>query len=362
MSFLRNLLDPLSSYRHAPGDPRLRIRMDITNKCNLLCKMCHYPSTVGQPKFDMEPATVQRIVDQIFPHAEHAGIACQYEPTMSRHFEEVLGIIGRGPLNQVGIVSNATLWSERRIAMMLDNPNINYLAVSIDGGTKETYERVRINGNWDKLVANLENFARMKAERGLPRLKPVLVFNTVLMRSTAMELVELVRLGIRLGVYRIEAIRFVEMNPELDEAIRDWEAVMPTLVEAKRLAHDHGIELFLPVEDPRLDIDRDTKREATCNTGAVGRFSKYCEAPWSAVQIYPNGDIHPCGPYGAPFGNIREQDFADIWNSPRYLELRRSLARMRLHEPCRRCDLHGFDNIERKARINEKTQKQKEGG
>ncbi len=354
MSLLRDILDPPGKYRHEPGDPRLRIRMDITNKCNLLCKMCHYPSTVGEPKFDMAPETVQKIVDQIFPYAESAGIACQYEATMSRHFEEALDIIGKGPLDQVGIVSNATLWSERRIALMLDNPNINYIAVSIDGGTKETYERIRVNGNWDKLVRNLENFARMKAERGLARENTAIVFNTVLMRSTAEELVDLVELGIRIGILRIEAIRFLDINPGLDESIRDWEAVMPTLVRAKRLAHDHGIQLFLPVEDPRLDIERDTEPESTCNTSAVGRFSSYCEAPWSAVQIYPNGDIHPCGPYGKAFGNIREQDFADIWNSAPYLELRRSLSRMKLHEPCRRCDLHGFDNIERKARINDK--------
>ncbi len=354
MSIVRDILDPLSKYRHEPGDPPLRIRMDITNKCNLLCKMCHYPSTVGQPKFDMKPETVRKIVDQIFPYAESVGLACQYEATMSRHFNEILEIVGKGSCDQIGIVSNATLWNERRIGLMLDNPNINYLAVSIDGGTRETYERVRINGRWEKLVKNLETFARMKAERGMERGNTAIVFNTVLMRSTAEELVQLVELGIRTGVVRIEAIRFLEINPDLDEAIRDWEAVMPTLVKAKQLAHDNGIELFLPVEDPRLDIDRDTRREATCNTSDVGRFSKYCEAPWSAVQIYPNGDIHPCGPYGKAFGNIVEQDFLDIWNSKPYLELRRSLARVKLHEQCRRCDLHGFDNIERKARINEK--------
>src|SRR4026208_266923 len=104
---LQNLIDPLSRYRHLPGDPRLRVRMDITNKCNLLCKMCHYPGTVNERKFDMEPELVQKIVDQIFPYASQAVLACQYEAFMSQHIDKVLDIVGKGPCKRIGIVSNA---------------------------------------------------------------------------------------------------------------------------------------------------------------------------------------------------------------------------------------------------------------
>jgi radical SAM protein with 4Fe4S-binding SPASM domain len=344
------LFDRLPKYHHQPGDPKLQVRMDITNKCNLLCKMCHYPSTVKDTKFDMEPELVQKIVDQIFPHADWVSLACQYEPFMSRHVEEVLQVIARGPCTRVGIVTNATLWSERRIELMLDNPAIETLSVSIDGGTRETYERIRVNGNFDKLVRNLENFARLKRERRATR--PALRMNTVLMKSTIAELPLIVDLAIRATACRLECIRFLQINKELDEAITDWESVMPILAEAKKRAHDAGMELFLPIEDPRLDVERDTNREAACNTSDVGRFSRYCEAPWSAVQIYPNGDIHPCGFYGKPFGNLKNTDFIDIWNSEPYLELRRSLTRIELHPKCKICNPHGYDNIERKGRIN----------
>jgi radical SAM protein with 4Fe4S-binding SPASM domain len=247
-------------------------------------------------------------------------------------------------------VSNATLWSERRIRLMIENPNLESLAISIDGGTKETYERIRVNGNWDKLVRNLENFARMKREYKTDR--PALMFNTVLMKSTAKELPQLLDLAARIDAVKVEAIRYLPVNKELNEGIEDWEEVMPMLIEAKRFAHDNGIELFLPVEDARLDTARNTEHEEHCNTAEVGRFSDYCEAPWSAVQIYPNGDIHPCGYYEKPFGNLREQDFLEIWNNDQYCDLRRSLVKLRLHHKCEICNPHGFDNIERKGRIN----------
>ncbi len=350
MGILENLIHPLQRHRHEPGVPPLRVRMDITNKCNLLCKMCHYPSTVGEPKFDMSPDLIRKIVEQVFPHAGQAVLACQYEAFMSRHIDEALRIVGEGPCRHVGIVTNATLWSERRIAAMLDNPALESLAVSIDGGTRETFERIRVNGNWDKLVRNLEMFADMRRARGQER--PGVQFNTVLMRSTALDLPRLVELGIRTGIVKIEAIRYLDINPQLDEAIRDWEEVMPALVEARRLARANGIEIFLPISDPRLDEAGQSDAEARCNEAEIGRFSPYCEAPWSAVQIYPNGDVHPCGYYGKAFGNLERQDFLEIWNSRPYLELRRSLALVRLHAKCAECNPHGYDNIERKGRIN----------
>lgn len=349
---LENLLHPLSGYRHAPGDPRLRVRIDITNKCNLLCRMCHYPLTVGEPKFDMEPWLMRKIVEQVLPHAEWASLACQYEPFMSRHFDEVLEIVRDAPC-PIGVTTNGTLFSERRIALLLDNPAIGALSISIDGGTRETFERIRVNGNWDKLMRNIEALGDALRKRRTAGAKlPDVQFNTVLMRSTALELPQLMEIVVRSGATRVAALRYVPIDPALGEDIADWESVMPSLIEAKRMAHDHGVELFLPVEDPRLDTARDTRREATVNTEEIGRFSQFCEAPWGGVQIYPNGDVHPCLYYGQAFGNLKDQDFADIWNNERYCELRRSLARMRLHSQCAKCNPHGYDNIERKGRIN----------
>jgi hypothetical protein len=63
--------------------------------------------------------------------------------------------------------------------------------------------------------------------------------------------------------------------------------------------------------------------------------------------------MHPCGFYGKAFGNLKDQDFIDIWNGEQYLELRRSLARVELHGKCDICNPHGCDNMERKGRINE---------
>ena len=349
-TFLGNLADPLSAYRYEPPRGSLRVRMDITNKCNLLCKMCFYPGTVGQPKFDMEPALFRKIADQVFPYAEGVSLACQYEPLMSRHFDEIMDIVAEGACQRVGFVTNGTLLTRRRSERLIENPHIESFAVSIDGATHDTYERIRVNARWNKLVENLETLAELKA--GLKSARPYLQLNMVLMKSTIRELPLLVDFAARVGAVLVEAIRYLPMNEGVDEAIDDWETVMPILVDAKERAHAQGVYLLLPVHDERLAGDDAPLLESRCNEGESSTHSSYCEAPWRALQIYPNGDVHPCGYFRRAFGNLREQDFLEIWNSEPYLELRRSLARMRLHPTCAACNPHGYDNFENKRRIN----------
>ncbi|MGC8842250.1 MAG: SPASM domain-containing protein [Candidatus Sumerlaeaceae bacterium] len=348
MNILRNILS--HRYSHRPGDPLLAVRMDITNKCNLLCKMCGYPLQAKDPKFDMPPWLMQKIVEQVLPFAEWATLSCQYEPFMSASFDEILEILRKSPC-PVGLTTNATLLTERRARVLLQHPTIHGLSISFDGATKGTFERIRVNARWEKVLANLERFAAVRSELD-PQREFLVQFNTVLMRSTIGELPDFVALCARLGARRIAAIRYVPIQSGLDEEISNWEPHIETLLHAKKLAHQYGIELLLPLTDPRIYLPDDTSAERGANEARIGRFSKFCEAPWRGLQIYPNGDVHPCLYYGEPFGNLAEQDFLEIWNSPKYKELRRSLAAMHLHAQCARCNPHGYDNVEKKAQIN----------
>ncbi len=333
-----------------PGNPPLAVRIDITNKCNLLCKMCGYPLQANDPKFDMPPWLMEKIVDQVLPYAEWATLSCQYEPFMSAHFDEILEILRKSPC-PLGMTTNATLLNERRARVLLQHPTIRGLSISFDGATKDTFEKIRVNARWEKVVANLERFAALRRELD-PQGEFLLQFNTVLMRSTIHEFPAFVELCAQFGARRIAAIRYVPIQPGVDEGIPDWDTHIETLLHAKKLAHKHGIELLLPLDDPRLKLPDDTPAERGANEAAIGEFSNFCEAPWRGLQIYPNGDVHPCLFYGEAFGNLREQDFLEIWNSPRYQQLRRSLAKMQLHPQCARCNPHGYDNAEHKKRIN----------
>jgi len=54
-----------------------------------------------------------------------------------------------------------------------------------------------------------------------------------------------------------------------------------------------------------------------------------CYEGWMHAVIGPDGDVAPCCYCeGQNLGNVVEQDFADIWNGPRYVDLRRRMHAM----------------------------------
>ncbi|MFN2165947.1 MAG: SPASM domain-containing protein, partial [Anaerolineae bacterium] len=53
---------------------------------------------------------------------------------------------------------------------------------------------------------------------------------------------------------------------------------------------------------------------------------KKCIAPWSMVEILPNGDVATCRDYpDYKVGNITEESLLDIWNNERYRRFRNHL-------------------------------------
>lgn len=337
---LRNLLHPLSRYRCALRGRMLAVRLDITTRCNLRCRMCHYLTKLDEPKYDMEPALFRRIADQIFPYTERAVLSCRFEPYMSPYVDEIIAIADQGPCQALGMVTNATLLNERRIEALVKCSALWSVAVSVDGGIRETYERIRVNAKWDQVVGNLEALARLKKQQG--RETPYLQINTVSLRPSMKELPQIVDLAARVGAKLLVVIPCAWDDPDINEGIASWEEVMPMVEEARAKARQYGITLTLP---PSLggEEPKPADPSSVC-------YSTHCEAPWSMLQINANGDIYPCGFIEDPIGNIAKDDFADIWNNTAYLELRRSLALGQLSQKCRQCRGSQLDDMEHRTR------------
>jgi radical SAM protein with 4Fe4S-binding SPASM domain len=61
-----------------------------------------------------------------------------------------------------------------------------------------------------------------------------------------------------------------------------------------------------------------------------------CRVPWLATYIRPNGDVAPCYLNYAT-GNIKNQNFSQIWRGKLYRELRQSLKENGPLPACHRC-------------------------
>jgi MoaA/NifB/PqqE/SkfB family radical SAM enzyme len=191
------LLAPL-----APG--KLKVLMDISNKCNLRCRMCHFSfdRVFYRPSEFMTPDEFTRIAGEVFPYAHTVVLSAGSEPTISPHFEEILAIAARWPLQELKFLTNATLLTPAMTGAIIDC-GVTQIDVSIDGACAPTYEKIRRGARFDRLVRNLKRLRDMKQERGLTR--PLVQFNITLMKSNLHELDAFVDLAEECGVERIGA-------------------------------------------------------------------------------------------------------------------------------------------------------------
>ena len=91
---------------------------------------------------------------------------------MTRDFPERLEAVRAHGVPYSEIITNGTLLNERSIDRILD-ARITCLTFSIDGGTKEIYEAIRVGARFETVMANLRLFQAMRDARGarLPELR-----------------------------------------------------------------------------------------------------------------------------------------------------------------------------------------------
>jgi Fe-coproporphyrin III synthase len=67
-----------------------------------------------------------------------------------------------------------------------------------------------------------------------------------------------------------------------------------------------------------------------------GKFPvQKCNAPWVSAVIESNGDVMPCF-FHKSYGNIHQNDFADIINSPSAIQFRKEL-KVQQNDTCKKC-------------------------
>ena len=183
-----------------PG--KLKVLVDVSNKCNLRCTMCHFSfdKVFYRPAEHMKPEDFQRIAAEVFPYAHTVVLSAGSEPTVSPYFADILRLASRWPLQELKFLTNATRLTKTLTTTILDS-GVTQIDISIDGACAGTYEKIRRGGRFQDVVNNLCRMRDMKRQRGLT--VPLMQFNVTLMRSNLLELEQFVELAEQCGVERI---------------------------------------------------------------------------------------------------------------------------------------------------------------
>ena len=145
----------------------------IDSTCNFACIMCCGDvSSTFRVRIDglppKPPIYTDAFFEQLDPYLPRLQAACFFggEPFLGRGnyriWDRMIALKAKATLH---INTNGSVFNER-VRHYLDALNIGTIAVSVDGFTKETFERVRRFGNFEQVLANTEAFAAYCRERG----------------------------------------------------------------------------------------------------------------------------------------------------------------------------------------------------
>ena len=85
-------------FRRSLGRQRgLTLRLDIINKCNLRCVMCHFSDDAifRRPTSQLTAAEFERLFDDIAPSVCKVVLSCGDEPLVSKHLPAILEYLAR---------------------------------------------------------------------------------------------------------------------------------------------------------------------------------------------------------------------------------------------------------------------------
>ena len=326
--------------------PRV-VFIEVTNRCNLLCKTCPRTYFDREPLHSLSLEEFIAIAEQ-FPRMERALLHGIGEPLLNRSLPQIIAYLKQRQV-EVIINSNGTLltpaWQETLVQSGLDQ-----YRCSIDGASNETYARIRGADLLPKLIRGLEGLVETKTR--LKSKTPNISIWCVATRENLAELPDIIRLAARLGVPEVYVQRLVYFAREPGEQFgmarddlaifgQDQDEEDQIITACTKLSKQLGIDF-------RASGGRDP-----LNSLAAARPTDFmpwqaCMRPWTTAYVTANGNCLPCciSPFATNdydsllLGNLFERPFGEIWNELSYQDFRRRLLSDQPNQACASCGVY----------------------
>ncbi len=310
----------------------------LGNACNIDCIHCYQAKNGANL---LRPAEIgielRRELMAFYPYLSTLRIQGG-EVLAMRGFSELIGdVTGLVERKLISISTNGTLLDEAWAERLVRGPFVN-ITVSIDGGTRATYNRLRRGADLDQVLQNID---RVRAWRQrLQSETPYLDSFFVIMRSNFREIPRYLELMAEHGMADV-TLQTMELSTEntarhptleADEAIRDrgeveeLHALLRTALPVHRqvfrtlrvtglqsLFEGHGLDTQF-LEEGRLGLYPDS------DGLSEGAF-ELCPNPWTTLFVAENGDAHVCF-IAKPIGNLYAASLPALWNAPAALAKR----------------------------------------
>ncbi len=326
-----------------PGAPFLVV-WNFTRMCNLKCKHC-YASALTPHPLELNTEEALKAIDKMSKAGVNIIAFSGGEPLLRKDFFKVASYASNKGIF-TAVATNATIIN-KNIAKKLKECNIGYVQISLDGAKAKTHDSFRgVDGAFEKTIEGIKNCINEGIFTEVA---------TTITKFNLNEIPEILDLCEKLGVDWWMMYNFIptgrgkdiiemDLNPEEREELLKmlWKKlikggrmqVLSTAPQFARIAIQmeggkiSNKEVIIPTHfyNPHLSGQLINLSEFIGGCGA-GRF--YCALDY-------DGSITPCVFFPLKIGDIRKDDFEEIWNKNKvFLDLRN---REKLHGHCGECE------------------------
>lgn len=268
------------------------LQIEPTSVCNYRCVFCYQTDKfltrrsngfMGHMTLDV----FRRVVDQAEGHIEFVSLASRGEPLLCPDIEPMLAYT-RGKFLNLKMNTNASLLNERKAHAILQS-GIRTMVFSADAAEEPLYSQLRVNGNLEMVLANVEQFQKIRqAHYSDSKI-----------------------------ITRVSGVKF-NARQDIDSMERHWSALVDQVAFVN----------YLPWENVY-----------DCSPTGV---AVPCSDLWRRMFVWWDGKVNPCDvDYRSTLsvGSLAGGDISTLWRSPAYEDLRAAHLDNRRADvtPCNRC-------------------------
>lgn len=279
------------------------IYLETTNACNAKCFSCPRIK-MNRPIQTMDWTLFTKIIDDL---KNIRGFGLNFvlhidgEPLLDPLiFDRIRYIKQNLTRSKIHFNTNVNLMTEEKIRQIFSS-GLDSITFSIDGTTKETYEKIKTGMNFELAIHNVQNYFRIRKELGLK--KPI----------TTMQMV---------------------VNSDNQHQIEDYKKTW------SKVADKIFIKSML-----NFLVQGTSIKTSSLSQQQIRR----CFQPVSVMGIYSDGRIALCCwdyDHLAKLGDAKEDKLIDLFNSPEHQTIRQAMLKMDCKNitPCNICSqIYGHD-------------------
>ena len=196
---------------HGRPDRIQHLRLAIDESCNLRCPSCRKSLVFHKEgsAYNLGLRLADKINEWLYycKHPIQVHIGSDGDPFASHVYRHFMEQTPERDNIKYSILTNALMLKDFAPRVPYIIRNLNELGVSIDGATKETYEKLRLGGRWEKINENLQYISELKDKHGFR-----FIMHYVVQKDNYHEMEDIVMLGEKYNADRVWFSRIQDWN------------------------------------------------------------------------------------------------------------------------------------------------------